>query len=337
MPSKKLIIPSNNQPWKSQLWKAEMRGAFHNSKSLLEFLKLPYSKKFEDNGFSTLVTKTFARRMESSYEDPLLKQVLPDPKEQDSHPDFVADPLNEFSDLSQNSSNILQKYNKRALLITSNACAINCRYCFRRHFPYKLHRPKTVEQAIKEIGLDTSINELILSGGDPLLLDDKNLDRIFQEIEAIKTIKTIRIHTRLPIVLPQRISEGFLDALNRINKKLVIVVHTNHSNELNDETQRAFNYLKKSGAFLLNQSVLLKGINDNAETLIDLSNKLFDQSVLPYYLHLPDKVANTAHFFIDTTQALAIHKKMQANLSGYLLPNLVREIPGQPSKTIIST
>ena len=165
-----------------------MRDAFHNSKSLLEFLKLPYRKKFEDHGFSTLVTKTFARRMESSYEDPLLKQVLPDPKEQDSHPDFVADPLNEFSDLGQNSSNVLQKYNKRALLISSNACAINCRYCFRRHFPYKLHRPKTVEQAIKEIGLDTSINELILSGGDPLLLDDQNLDRIFQEIEALKTI-----------------------------------------------------------------------------------------------------------------------------------------------------
>ena len=302
----------------------------------MKFLDLPDTNKFKENEFPTLVTKSFAKRMKPSYEDPLLKQVLPSPKEQNFHIDFVKDPLNEFSTPDKNSPNILQKYQKRALLITSNACAINCRYCFRRHFPYKLHRPKNIEQAILEIGMDNSINEIILSGGDPLLLDDGSLKTVFNQISSIKTIKTIRIHTRLPIVLPQRISEGLIDVLKLVSQKLVVVVHANHPNELNHETKRAFACLKNCDAWLLNQSVLLKGINDEAQILIDLSEKLFDQAVLPYYLHLPDKVANTGHFFVDIKEGQKIHKEMQANLPGYLLPNLIKEIPGQPSKTIIS-
>jgi len=313
-----------------------MRGAFRNSKDLLDYLNLPNTGNFIENEFSTLVTKSFANRMKNTYDDPLLRQVLPDVKERNAHSAFVEDPLNEFSTSNKNSPNILQKYQKRALLITSNACAINCRYCFRRHFPYKLHRPKNIEQAIFEIGLDSSMSEIILSGGDPLILDDEGLQAIFQQIDNIKTIKTIRIHTRLPIVLPQRISEGLIHTLACTDKKLVVVVHVNHPNELDHETKRAFDCLKNSGAWLLNQSVLLKGVNDDAQILIDLSNKLFDQGVLPYYLHLPDKVAKTMHFFVDTKKGQRIHKKMQANLPGYLLPNLIKEIPGQPSKTIIS-
>ncbi len=313
-----------------------MRGAFRNSKDLLDYLGLPDKGKFKENEFPTFVTKSFAKRMKPSYKDPLLKQVLPDPKEQNSHINFVKDPLNEFSTSRKNSPNILQKYRKRALIISSNACAINCRYCFRRHFPYKDHRPKNVEQAIHEIRLDSSISEIILSGGDPLLLDDRHLKSIFDQIETIKRIKTIRIHTRLPIVLPQRISDSLIKTFNHIEKKLVVVVHANHPNELNHETKRALTCLKKSGAWLLNQSVLLKGVNDDAQILIQLSDKLFDQAVLPYYLHLPDKVAGTSHFFVDTKEGLKIHKEIQANLPGYLLPNLIKEIPGRSSKTIIS-
>ena len=313
-----------------------MKEAFRNPRHLLEFLQLPEPEKFKENEFSMLVTKSFAKRMEKSYDDPLLKQVLPDAKEEDTRSDFIKDPLNEFSTPDKNSPNILQKYQKRALLITSNACAINCRYCFRRHFPYKLHRPKNIEQAISEIGMDSTINEIILSGGDPLLLDDASLKTIFNQISTIKTIKTIRIHTRLPIVLPQRISEDLIDVLKLVNQKLVVVVHTNHPNELNHETKRAFTCLKNCDAWLLNQSVLLKGINDDGQILIDLSEKLFDQAVLPYYLHLPDKVANTSHFFVNIKEGQKIHKEMQAGLPGYLLPNLIKEIPGQPSKTIMS-
>jgi len=221
-----------------------MREAFRDSKDLLDYLNLPNTGNFIENEFSTLVTKSFANRMKNTYDDPLLRQVLPDVKEQNAHSAFVEDPLNEFSTSNKNSPNILQKYQKRALLITSNACAINCRYCFRRHFPYKLHRPKNIEQAIIEIGLDSSISEIILSGGDPLILDDEGLQAIFQQIDNIKTIKTIRIHTRLPIVLPQRISEGLINTLACTDKKLVVVVHANHPNELDHETKRAFDCLK---------------------------------------------------------------------------------------------
>ena len=162
----------------------------------MKFLDLPDTNKFKENEFSMLVTKSFAKRMKNSYDDPLLRQVLPDPKEEDTHTDFIKDPLNEFSTPDKNSPNILQKYQKRALLITSNACAINCRYCFRRHFPYKLHRPKNIEQAIFEIGMDNSISEIILSGGEPLLLDDGSLKTIFNQISSIKTVSYT--HLTLP-------------------------------------------------------------------------------------------------------------------------------------------
>ena len=313
-----------------------MKDAFRHSRELLDFLHLPYTDNFKENRFPTLVTKVFARKITSRYDDPLLRQVLPNILEEKADEEFTKDPLNEFSERLKQPSNILQKYQGRALLIASNACAVNCRYCFRRHFPYKENRPSNITKALDEVSKNKTIEEIILSGGDPLLLNDNNLRKIFQAIEEIKSIKTIRIHTRLPVILPQRISEKLIETFYNQKKRIVVVVHSNHPNELDSDTRRAFECLKSIGVWLLNQSVLLKGVNDCDQILTDLSKKLFDQGVLPYYLHLPDKVANTTHFYIDTKQGQKIHKKIQAKLPGYLVPKLVREIPNYPSKKILS-
>ena len=313
-----------------------MKDAFRHSRELLDFLNLTYTDNVKENDFPTLVTKIFAGKMTSQYDDPLLKQVLPDILEEKVNKEFTKDPLNEFSKGLKEPSNILQKYQGRTLLITSNACAVNCRYCFRRHFPYEEHRPSKITKALDEISKNTSIEEIILSGGDPLLLDDNNLRKVFQAIKDIKSIKTIRIHTRLPVILPQRISERLIETLYNQEQRIVVVVHSNHPNELDSDTRRAFECLKSIGVWLLNQSVLLKGVNDCDQILIDLSKKLFDQGVLPYYLHLPDKVANTTHFYVNTEEGQRIHKKVQAKLPGYLVPKLVREIPNYPSKKILS-
>ena len=313
-----------------------MRTAFRGPRELLDFLGLAHDKKFKAHNFKTLVTRSFAKRMQKNYEDPLLLQVLPDSREDEHTEGFVKDPLNEFSGELNSTPNLLKKYRHRALLIASNACAINCRYCFRRHFPYQNNRPNNTNQAISEIATDPSITEVILSGGDPLLIDDKNFSALLRAIEDIDHVKTIRVHTRIPIVLPSRVTEALVESLMKIRKNLVFVVHSNHPKELNWETQRAFNCLKNAGAWLLNQSVLLKGINDSAETQTELAITLFNQGVLPYYLHLPDQVEGTSHFFVDTKKAKKIYKAMQSQLPGYLLPTLVKEIPGKTSKTIIT-
>jgi EF-P beta-lysylation protein EpmB len=223
------------------------------------------------------------------------------------------------------------------LLINTGSCAINCRYCFRRNFPYSdLQLGKQQQQAaIDSIVSDTSIHEVILSGGDPLLLNDARIAHLISQINAIPHIKRIRIHSRLPIVLPARITDELLNTLSGSSQTIVMVVHCNHANELSQQVVAACQRLKKNGITLLNQSVLLKGVNDDAAVLCELSERLFQHGMIPYYLHLLDKATGTGHFAVSETEALLLMERVQARLSGYLVPKLVKEVAGAESKRYV--
>jgi EF-P beta-lysylation protein EpmB len=210
---------------------------------------------------------------------------------------------------------------------------VNCRYCFRRHFPYQDHKPAGHGEALAVIAADASISEVILSGGDPLLLGDAQLAELLDDINAIAHVRRIRLHSRLPIVLPQRITQALLETLAASRCSVTVVVHCNHAQELDADTARAFACLRGAGVHLLNQTVLLRGVNNDVDVLCTLSETLFEQGALPYYLHMPDPVTGTAHFMVSDAQARPIYEAMRERLPGYLLPRLVREEPGEISKT----
>jgi EF-P beta-lysylation protein EpmB len=286
--------------------------------------------------FAFRVPKSFAARMrKGDPADPLLRQVLPVGEELAQWPGFVADPVGDLQSVAV--PGLLHKYHGRALLIATGACAVNCRYCFRREFPYaEGHTSRNGEaEALAYIAADTSIKEVILSGGDPLVLDDERLAKLVVEIGAIAHVVRLRIHTRLPIVLPARINLRLLQTINSTRLKPVVVVHANHANEFDAEVGYALDSLRGAGAMLLNQSVLLRGVNDCVDALADLSEKLFTLGVQPYYLHLLDKARGTGHFDLAEADALAIYAGLRRRLPGYLVPKLVREVAGQPYKTLL--
>lgn len=265
--------------------------------------------------------------------DPLLKQILPAIEENAVVEGFDADPV---ADLENNPiPSLIHKYHGRVLLIASPKCDIHCRYCFRRHFPYsEQSNQRYWQQALDYIDNDQSINEVILSGGDPMALNEQSLLDLIVKVEQIEHIKTLRIHSRTPVVTPDTAPQKDLISwalTSRLNK--VLVVHCNHANELSEATQRLFNDYKKAGFTLLNQSVLLKGVNDDLQVLKELSHALFNQGVLPYYLNQLDKVQGSAHFEVSDNNAIELHKKLSAELPGYLVPKLVKDIPNQKSKT----
>jgi len=330
------IIPSNVQPWEPELWHQELRQAYRSGNAVLKSLGLaPRDTDTEHTDFATLVPRPLAARMQPSFDDPILKQVLSQHAEQLDVPGFVRDPLAETSESHTPAPGLLHKYAGRALLIATAGCAVHCRYCFRRHFPY--HQSRDLSGALQALAFDTSIREVILSGGDPLLLDDAALARLIERIGAMPHVQRLRFHTRLPIVLPQRTTAALLQLLSQPSQPVTMVLHVNHAAELDAETLRALTCLKQAGVTLLNQSVLLEGVNASADEQIELAETLFTQGVLPYYLHLPDRVAGTAHFFVHTDRAREIHSQMRAELPGYLLPRLVKEEPGSTSKTNLST
>ncbi len=265
-------------------------------------------------------------------DDPLLRQVLPVHQEQLVTPGFIDDPVGDLSAIAE--SGVIHKYHGRVLLITTAACAIHCRYCFRRNFPYsenQLTRQKQ-QQALSYIANHTDITEVILSGGDPLLLSDSRLLSLFNALNQIPHLKRIRIHSRLPVVLPARITSSLVDMLSNSPKKIVMVLHANHANELSQQVANSCQQLKKHSITLLNQSVLLKGVNDSADPLCELSEKLFTLDILPYYLHQLDKAKGTAHFAVNDETALALHHQIKSRLPGYLVPRLVKEISGKAYK-----
>ena len=251
-------------------------------------------------------------------------------------PGYGPDPLQEHE--AARAPNLLQKYAGRALLITTQACAIHCRYCFRREFPYSAQaeagRGRRRASARRSTRSPTipSIEEVILSGGDPLSLSDARLTRITDAIADIPHVQRIRVHTRQPIVLPSRVDAGLLAWLRGIRLPTVVVLHTNHANEIDDEVRSACAKLRAAGVTLLNQSVLLRGVNDDVDTLAQLSRALMDAGVMPYYLHLLDRVRGTAHFDVAEADAQRLVERLSARLSGYLVPRLVREVPGAPYK-----
>jgi EF-P beta-lysylation protein EpmB len=288
--------------------------------------------------FAVRVPWSFVKRMQrGNPHDPLLRQVLPLAGEQQTLSGFVPDPLQEhkYSPLP----GVLHKYSGRVLLVITGACAINCRYCFRRHFPYQDHHQNKAgwQKAIDYIAADTTIREVILSGGDPLVVNDKQLAFLLQALACIPHLTTVRIHTRLPIVLPARITAKLVALLQNTPLQCVVVVHSNHPNELNDEVAQALHLLHQAGITLLNQAVLLKGINDDVTVLKQLCQQLFAHHVLPYYLHLLDPIAGGAHFEVSEACAKTLMQSLSAQLPGYLVPRLVREIPGALHKTVISS
>ena len=286
--------------------------------------------------FPLRVPRGFVARMQTgNLADPLLKQVLPLGVELVKATGYSADPLEEIN--ANPISGLLHKYHGRVLLTVVGACGVNCRYCFRRHFPYEKNSPGLAgwEQAFNYIASDKTITEVILSGGDPLVATDTYLSKLVEKIAAISHVKTLRIHSRMPIVIPERITPGFLQLFTQSRLNPVLVIHCNHAQEINADVKQAMERLKRAGVTLLNQAVLLSGVNDSAAALIALSEALFESHVLPYYLHLLDKVQGAAHFEVAEARARKLHWQITQRLPGYLVPKLVREVSGAPAKLVV--
>lgn len=319
-------------------WQKILAQGFATSAELLAFLNLPesLSSPSAEKQFKTRVPRGFAARMQPGNRfDPLLLQVLAVEDELQTIDGFIMDPLAEA--VANPVNGLIRKYHGRVLLTVTGACAINCRYCFRRHFPYHENNPgrEGWQQVMDHIKHDPSIHEIILSGGDPLLASDSVLKALFAQLESIPHVRTVRIHTRFPVVLPERMTDEFIQLLATTSLKTVMVLHSNHAQELDDHVLRVCIALRAAGCLLLNQSVLLAGINDDAKTLAELSERLFACGVLPYYLHVLDKVSGAAHFDVSTKKASSIFQTLQTLLPGYLVPRLAREEPGKLHKTLM--
>ena len=286
--------------------------------------------------FPLRVPKSFVARMRrGDPADPLLRQVLPLGEELIEAAGFGADPIGESA--FQQAPGLLRKYSSRALLIATGACAVHCRYCFRREFPYDEQQGETGRwrEAIAAVAADSSIEELILSGGDPLSLGNARLNALSASLKGITHLTSLRLHTRNAIVLPSRIDAGFIDWIRHLPWRVTIVLHVNHAQELQGDALEAIARLRTSGALLLNQSVLLRGVNDDAATLSTLSRTLHAHGVLPYYLHVLDRVSGSAHFEVSEARGIDLIDEMTRSLPGYLVPKLVRDVPGRASKTAI--
>ena len=319
-------------------WQKELQSGFKTAHELLAFLDLPdtLSSTLSETLFQTKVPLSFAKRMQrQNPQDPLLLQVLAQTQENTMTDGYSPDPLQEKTYTPVPS--LLHKYHGRVLVIASATCPIHCRYCFRRHFPYDDHTLNTdhVDRIMQYIRNDSSIYEVILSGGEPLLMSNRRIQDIIERARLIPHVHTIRFHTRMPIVLPSRIDTGLLEIFQRAGLRIVIVMHSNHAQELDQTVSDTCSALKDVGCALLNQSVLLRNINDDSDTLVRLSLRLWACGILPYYLHVLDKVQNTAHFDVTSQDALQIHKALCAKLPGYLVPRLVREEPGEKHKTLL--
>ncbi len=315
----------------------QTRTYFTNPMTLLDKLHLGT----EQVNFSEQACDDFHFKVPQAYvdkirigdkDDPLLKQILPIIDETHAQVGFSDDPLDEANSLLQ--PGLLRKYHARALLLVTPSCAINCRYCFRRHYPYedKGYLGEQLKKNLQLIAQDSSINEIILSGGDPLSLSNSKLAELFTLIEAIPHIKRLRIHTRFPIVEPTRINHNFLKLLSHVHLPLIMVLHINHAQELGSDNQASIAKLHQQGITLFNQSVLLKGVNDNVETLTELSEQLIQHHIIPYYLHTLDKIRGSQHFSVPEKEIETIYQALRNKLPGYLLPRLVTEVPGESSK-----
>ena len=320
-------------------WQSQLSDLITDPSELLHVLELSSEQLLSgaimaSEQFKLRVPRAFVRKMQVGNPlDPLLLQVLPHHLELEEHPEFVTDPLGE--EAANQMAGVLHKYQSRFLLTLTGACAIHCRYCFRRHFPYQENLPKNEDWLkIKHyIEQNPSINEVILSGGDPLTLSNRKLALWIERLSSLDQIKIVRIHSRVPIVIPNRLDEEFISILKNSRLRIIVVIHSNHASELDDYTCSKLLQLSLHHITVLNQVVLLKGVNDSAQSLTELSYRLFEARVMPYYLHVLDKVKGAQHFDLRSSQIDQIYNDVLASLPGYLVPKLVREIAGEKNKT----
>jgi EF-P beta-lysylation protein EpmB len=330
------MIPLSPRAGQSEDWSRDLAEAVSDVRDLLARLDLREGDVDLDPRFPVRVPLPFLARMRvGDPNDPLLRQVLPLRAENVDAPGYLADPLQEVQ--ASRGPGLIQKYHGRALLVATSTCAVHCRYCFRREFPYGEHRQNVTFPALAAVEADPTISELILSGGDPLMLKDAVLRRLVARIDAISHVQRLRIHTRLPVVVPNRVTSGLIEVLRETRLRTVVVVHVNHPNEIAGDLAGALARLTASGCTLLNQGVLLAGVNDDEDVLVELSERLFAHGVLPYYLHLPDAVRGTHHFHVPASRAIALIDAIAQRLPGYLVPRLAREVPGLPYKEIVTT
>lgn len=334
------MIPPSRTAVQPPHWQRELARAVTDPAELVRLLRLDPAlvepARRAGRQFRLRVPRGYVARMRpADPADPLLRQVLPLGVEEADVAGFGADPVRDIAAMA--ASGVLHKYRGRVLLTTTGACAVHCRYCFRRHFPYADANPSinSWQPALEYLAADDSVEEVILSGGDPMTLSDEKLGALIDALAALPHVRRVRVHTRLPIVLPERITSELCARLTATRLQAVAVVHANHANEIDARVNDAFEALRAAGVTLLNQSVLLKTVNDDADALCALSEALFSAGVLPYYLHLLDRVAGARHFEVEEENAHRLWEQMQARLPGYLVPRLVREVPGAPAKTIV--
>nr|WP_182517879.1 EF-P beta-lysylation protein EpmB [Dokdonella fugitiva] len=332
------MIPANRLPAQPVRWQQLWREAITDPRELLAVLGLSGHAgellPAIDTDFALRVPRGFVARMRhGDPADPLLRQVLPQAAELGDVPGFTRDAVGDLAARSANG--VLHKYEGRALLVATGSCAVHCRYCFRRHFPYadETAAANRWGEAVEHLRGDASIHEVILSGGDPLSLSTAKLAELGNALAAIPHVRRLRIHTRLPIVLPERVDAEFHDWFAALPLQRVVVLHANHPAEFDAAVDAACLHLRDAGATVLNQAVLLRGVNDDADALAGLSERAFAAGVLPYYLHQLDRVTGAAHFEVPDGRALALVEALRRRLPGYLVPRLVREIAGEPSKT----
>jgi len=325
------------QPRFAEDWQQLLAAGISNCDELFDALAIPADRRpplaTEDKCFPLRVPRGFVSRMrKGDPDDPLLRQVLPLAAEMTPVAGFDLDPVGDRMALTGNG--LLQKYHGRALLITTGACAIHCRYCFRRHFPYQQQhaRQNNWHDVINALRQDTSIEEVIFSGGDPLLLTTAHLRLLTDQLAELPHVKRLRLHSRVPVVLPERINASLIEWLAGLPFQIVLVIHANHPAEIDANVGKYLADLRPLSMTLLNQSVLLRGINDDCDTLVALSERLFENGVMPYYLHQLDRVRGAAHYEVAEKTALALHQQLRQRLPGYLLPQLVYEEAGAASK-----
>lgn len=330
------MIPASLPPAQRDDWRRQYREVITSAHELLAELDLAHlaARLAPDAaGFPLRVTRAFVARMRrGDPNDPLLRQVLPLDEETRPAPGFDLDAVGDLA--ARDARGVLHKYQGRALLIATGSCAVNCRYCFRRHFPYGEEAAAANGwcDAVAWLERNPDINEVLLSGGDPWSLSTRKLAELTDALRRIPHLRRLRIHSRLPVVLPARVDADLLDWINALPWPVVVVIHANHAQELAQDVADACAALARHGARLYNQSVLLRGVNDSVEALAALSERLFELGVQPYYLHQLDRVAGTAHLEVPEPQALALHQDLRARLPGYLVPLLVREVQGAPAK-----
>lgn len=314
-------------------WRTILKSHFTRLESLADFLKLNENQRAQLNlrpNFPLQVPLRLAQKMaKGTLEDPIVKQFLPILQEGLAHPEFILDPV--CDEAFQEKGKLLRKYEGRVLLICTSACAMHCRYCFRQHFAYSSF--KGFEEELIYIEQDLSIHEVILSGGDPLSLSDEILAGILQRLAKLPHIRRIRFHTRFPIGVPERIDESFLNLVAQLPQQIYFVIHCNHPRELDQEIFDCLKNLQRLGCLILNQAVLLKGVNDDIQTLCLLAEQLANQGIIFYYLHQLDRVQGAAHFEVEEEKGRFLIQEMAKHLPGYAVPKYVREIAGMPNKT----